>query len=211
MEGKRNFYVGAALYKQFGSDTSLLKLLSGKPTPHLQSMLEGALAALLEQPKIVLQDKQVTKPEAEEMPQSNDAVLEAMRKEWQPLYQRMNYLRHQLDKQEGNGPEATETRKDLAFEILSLEQECMRVWERRDYYQKHGSLPEVQQREVPVPTDPLELGRMVETLKRNIRRNKAQAQKHPDNPTYPALARQYQEQLEKITDQLKSNEGIKKQ
>jgi hypothetical protein len=94
------------------------------------------------------------------MPQSKDPVLQALRNEWQPLYQRMNYLRHELDRvtttaefplyevgnDPGNSPEEISKREPIAFEILELEQQCMRIWARRDHYLQQGKLPEVKER-----------------------------------------------------------------
>lgn len=211
LSGKRNYFVGAILYKQFGTDQEKKKLFEGKPTLHLQQVLEQSLSELLEKPKVVLQPTPVKK-ETEEMPASADAVLEALRAEWLPLYQRMNYLRHELDKWEGNSTEAIKARGPLAFEILNLEQQCMRIWERREYYLKNGTLPEVKpQKTTEIPQDPVELGKKLETLKRNIRRNKAKAKQHPDNPSYPLLVKQHEEELQQIMTQLKTHEGTKKQ
>lgn len=209
LSGTRNFYVGAILYKKFGTDEALKKLLAGKPEPYLQKRLEDALSELLQKPKVVLQQP-VAKQEAEEMPKSEDAILEALRQEWIPLYQRMNYLRHEMDRFEGNDFEIIAKRKPLAIEVLELEQQCMRVWERREYYLKNGKLPEVKEKEESIPEDPIALGKMIETLKRNIRRNKQLAEAHPDKTIYPLKVKQYEEQLQQILSKLKTDEGTKK-
>lgn len=209
LSGTRNFYVGVVLYKQFGIDEDLKKLLAGKPEPYLQKRLEEALAEVLQKPKVVLQIP-VNKKELAEMPKSEDAILEALRREWLPLYQRMNYLRHELDRFEGNDFEIIAKRKPLAIEVLELEQQCMRTWERREYYLKNGKLPEVKEKEDPIPEDPIALGKMIETLKRNIRRNKQLAESHPDNVVYPLKVKQYEEQLQRLLNHIK-NEGTKKQ
>lgn len=205
--GSKNFLVGAILYKQFGQDESLKKLFTGKPDGYMQKRLEEALSALLQQPKVIRQ--QPAKSEAEEMPVSADAVLMAIRNEWTPIYQRMNYLRHELDRYEGNSPEEIAIRKPIAFEILELEQQCMKLWARRDHYLKHGQLPEVKEATIEIPKDPVELGRLIETLKRNIRRNKQAASTNPANTIYPLKIRQYEEQLQHILKNSTGHEGTK--
>jgi hypothetical protein len=197
------------LYKQFGTDEALKKLFQGKPDAYLQKRLEEELSVLMEKPKVVLQSA-VKKGDADEMPKSTDPVLEALRNEWMPLYSRMNYLRHELDRYEGNTEEETAKRQPIAFEILELEQKCMAIWTKRDHYLEHGQLPEVKENEEPLPEDPLQLGREIETTKRNLRRNKQLAEKHPDNAVYPLKVKQYEAKLQRILNKLKGNEGTEK-
>lgn len=206
LSGKKNFHVGTILYKKFGTDEKLKKLFGGKPDAYLEKRLEEELKKLLQKPKIVLQPKVVHKIEAEEMPESKDPVLKALREEWMKPYQRMKYLQHELDRHEGNTPETIATRKLIAFEILQLEQECMRTWDRRRRYLKEAKLPEVKEPgEFVIPSDPFELQRLIDTTKRNIRRNKQLAAKHSDKPQYALLQKQYEEELEAIMK--KVNDG----
>lgn len=197
LSGKRNFIIGAVLYKKFGTDEKLKKLFEGKPDAYMQKRLADELSALLKKPKVVLQSKP-KKSEAEEMPASNDPVLKALRNEWMGYYQRMNYLRHELDKHQWNSSQEIAIREPMAFEILSLEQKCMAIWARRDYYLKEGKLPEVKEKEDPLPENPVELGKKIETVKRNIRRNKELTEKHPDKSQYPQRVIQYEKELERI-------------
>jgi hypothetical protein len=203
LSGKRNYLVGAVLYKQFGSDGLLKKLFEGSRTDHTQQLLEEALSALLQKPKEVLQPA-AKKGDADEMPKSEDPVLEALRNEWLLPYQKMNYLRHELDRYLDNTEDEIAKRKALCDQILELEQQCMKTWTKRDHYMKHGQLPEVKEFQKPIPRDPVELGKAIETAKRNIRRNKAAAEKHPDNPIYPQKAKQYEAELQ---DLLKTTHG----
>jgi hypothetical protein len=196
LSGKKNFHVGAILYKKFGTDEKLKKLFEGKPDPYTQKRLEEALVTLAQKPKVVLQSP--SKTESDEMPASVDPVLSSIRQQWRPIYQRMNYLRHELDKYEGNSPEVIAKREPIAFEILDLEQQCMVIWKRRRHYEQHGSLPDVKPVEAPLPDDPVELGKMIETAKRNIRRNKQYAAEYPNNPSYPQRVKNYEAELERI-------------
>jgi hypothetical protein len=203
LSGKRNFYVGAVLYKQYGIDERLKKLFEAKPDQYSQRRLEEELSALLEKPK--QKPAPVRYGDADEMPISNDPMLKAFREEWLPVYQRMNYLRHELDRYEGNSQEAIAKREPIAFEVLDLEQKCMVIWARRGHYEKNGRLPEVKELEEEIPSDPIELNKLIDATKRNIRRNKQLSEKHPDNAVYPLRYKEYTAKLEAIMK--KVNDG----
>lgn len=209
LSGKRNYLVGAVLYKQLGTDEKLKKLFEGKATEHLQQLLEDSLSALLEKPKVVLQPA-AKKSDADEMPKSADPVLEALRQEWLVPYQKMNYLRHELDRYPDNTDEQIAKRKPICAEILELEQQCMQVWARRDHYLKEGKLPEVKNNELVLPEDPIALGKLIESLKRNVRRNKQLAEKHPGNAVYPHKVKQYEAELHGLLKKMNDGKGTEK-
>jgi hypothetical protein len=93
-------------------------------------------------------------------------------------------------------------RKELAFEILALEQECMRIWAKRDYYLKYGKLPDQQEQKLIVPTDPVELGKKIEAVKRRIRDWKKKSQNNPEDPKAIATYEQYKDQYKILTGEL---------
>ncbi|MGN6293756.1 MAG: hypothetical protein ACTHMV_13515 [Chitinophagaceae bacterium] len=201
LDGTRNYYVGAVLYNQFGNDSQLKKYFSGSKDPVRQQKLEKELTALAGSlpTNPVKADR-----ESSEMPLSADTILEALRNEWQPLYQRINYLRHEIDRYPGEAQEVVKKRLALAREVLELEQQCMNVWDRRDHYLTHGQIDQVKSRG-DLPTDPVKLGQLVETLRRNIRRNKLKAKQNPDKTKYPALVKRDEEILAMILK--KGNDG----
>ena len=196
LAGNRNFLVGAVLYKQFGTDEALKKLFAGKATPHIQKLLEESLLALLNKPKVVLQEPKTS--DAAEMPKSTDPVLEALRNEWLTPYQKMNYLRHELDRYTDNTDEQIAIRRPICAQVLELEQLCLQLWAKRDHYIKNGQLPEAPAQKLAMPTDPMALAKLIDAVKRNIRRNHQLAAKHPDKPVYPQKAAQYEAELQSI-------------
>lgn len=211
LSGNRNFIVGVVLYKKFGTDDKLKKLFDGKPDMYLQTRLSEELTKLQGKPRLIVQPKKKVS-EAGAMPESQDPVLKALRNEWLVPYKRMCYLQSELDRVSSdeyplydinnvNSPEAISNRKTIAFEILELEQQCIVIWKRRNHYEKEGKLPEVKEKKYDIPTDPIELGQKIETLKRNIRRNKERAARHPDKAQYPLLQKQYEEELQYIMKQ----------
>ncbi|MEP7375542.1 MAG: hypothetical protein ABI675_19510 [Chitinophagaceae bacterium] len=203
--GSRNFYIGVVLYNQFCNDARLKKYFEGSPDAIKQKKLEEELTALLQKPNSILHTPLVN-TELDTMPESTDAVLTALRNEWHPLYQRMNYLRHELDKYQGNHPDVIATRKPIAVEILSLEKQCMKIWTRRDHYLDTGGLPEVKPNMEPIPDDPVQLGVSIETLKKNIRRNRKLFNENPDNTKYALKVKEYQAQLDRILKSIKDGE-----
>ncbi len=198
LEGSQNFTVGRLYYKQFGKDKVLFQLFDKGETPFAKQKLAEALKALLTEEK--KEPQKITETvRLSTMPKGNDGITTAIELEWRPLYQRMNFLRHELDKYGTDNSEKTrEACRLICEEILNLEQQCMQCWENLDHYRLHGQLPEVKNVEFVIPTDPLELATLIQTLKRNIRRNKQKAREHIDDATYPALVKKYEEHLKLI-------------
>lgn len=221
LKSKNNFFVGSVLYEKFGTDDKLKSLFSDCTTPddYLKKRLEQELIDLSKKTDLPLisLSKPVQSLATGDMPVSDDAVLKALRNEWLPLYQKMNYLRHELDRvaseefplynadvdQPDNSPMAIAKRKPIAFEILELEQQCMLIWHKRDHYIKSGQLPEAKEKKTELPADPVELGKLIETLKRNVRRNKQKMDQHPDKVVYALKYQQYKAQLDEILEKQK--------
>jgi len=205
LAGRNNFFVGSVLYKVFGNDEKLKTLFSSclQPDDYLKHRLEHELQKLTDKQDALLPSPpKVERGWGVRFPESSDPVLSALRNEWLPLYQRMNYLRYELDRYEENTNEQIVIRKPMAFEILELEQKCMLIWAKRDHYVQHGQLPEVKQKKIDIPSDPILLGKMIETLKKNIRRNKSLMTKHPDNVVYPLKFKNYTQELEKLLSKI---------
>jgi len=169
--GNKNFHVGKVLYETFGPDENVKKLLNTGKSNFTQQLLEKHLLLVLSKPAPA-----PIRSEVALMPESNDSVLKALKAEWMEPYQQMNFKRHALHKfGNTNTNQAINERKQLAFDILELEQQCMLIWEKRDYYLQHGKLPDAKKETAfNIPTDPVELGKTIEATKRRIRdwRNK---------------------------------------
>lgn len=57
--------------------------------------------------------------------------------EWKPLYREAMYRRQSLTEEMSDAE-----RKEIAFEVLNLMDEVQKIWEKKDFLRKHGSLPE---------------------------------------------------------------------
>lgn len=195
LKGPRNFYVGKAIYQTVGNDKHLLEVLNKGKTPIAEELLLKALQKLCAAPAAA------PKPEpmetVDEMPVSADPVVKSIREEWIKPYQEMNYKRHQLDQYKGNDPAMIAKREPLVFQILELEQQCMKAWKKRDYYLQHGKLPDVATKQKELPADPVQLGKYISNLAKNIRRNKQFMKAHPDKPVY---AQKYEEYKQEYLD-----------
>lgn len=134
------------------------------------------------------------------MADSDDHVLKAIKIEWHKPYKKMCYLIAQLDQfGSSNEPTAIHKRKELAADILSLEQSCMQCWAKRDFYLEHGILPGEKSNLIEVPSDPLELATLINRVKKNIRNNRALMLSHPDKPGYAKKYLSYKEQYHQLT------------
>lgn len=169
LSGSKHYTTGCIIYNVYGSDELLKKQLAKGYTEHNQSRLQAAIVAITAQQRLPIYT-----PKADDqfiMPESNDAVLQAFRNEWLPLYKKMNYLVAQTDKYgDDNSIEAVNYRWDCAKQILQLEQQVMKIWARRDKYARTGELDEVKVKDFVVPTEPLKLANTINAHKRYVRR-----------------------------------------
>lgn len=200
LNGRRDFYVGRVMYEVFGLNQSLKALLKKGRTPFAEKEMYKALEALANSGGPVKPPVKPANKDVAVMDDSKDAVLQSLKNEWMPLYQRMNLLRHELDKYgDRNDWEATAWRKPRASEIKELEQQINQLWDKADHYHKHGRLPFVQEKKVDIPTDPVKLGKMIESIKKNIRRNRDRMSKHPERSEFTQRYEDYKKQFKELT------------
>lgn len=201
LKGNRNFIVGKNLYASFGADGALKKLFDQGETVFSKQKLISALEAVLTTPAPAAIQ---TSPEPLKiMPESTDSVLQSIQNGWKEKYSKMNLLRHQLEEfGERNDWEALAKCKTICKEILELEQEVNHLWGQRDEYLAKGKLPGMPESDFVIPDNPVEIGKLIEAVKKGIRRNKKKALENPTNPVYAALVKEYQEKLEKINKKI---------
>lgn len=199
LKGSRNFFVGKTIYKTIGGDVHLKKLLDMGKTAHAEELLYKGIKALLLKPSKEVIKTPASVVEAGEMSDDADLILKSIREEWLVPYQKMNYLRHQLDQYTGDGADAVNRRKNIAFEILDLEQQCMKCWDKRDYYMLNKKLPDVVENTLILPDNAVDLAKMLENIKRNIRRNKIFMQSHPDKPAFAQRYFEYKKNYAEVT------------
>ena len=197
LNGNQNFIVGKVLYSHFGNDRSLRELFDKGETPFAKDMLCKALKTIHE-----FGCRTTKQPEIAQfmpMPAGTDKILQAIEEQWKPLYQHMNFLRHKLDQfEQDNSTPVRETRKENAATILEIERKCNLIWSKRNYYLQHGKLPEEKEEEFTIPEDPLQLAKLIERLKRYVRKHKKNLKENPGNATYAALLTKYENQLQQI-------------
>lgn len=199
LDGNRSFIVGRILYNQYGADEAFKRWLAQGETPDAKKQLELAMQAIVMPAK-----KEIAKNSDvsfSKMPAGDDPVCNAIQEDWKQHYTLMNMLRGKLGGYEDdNSPEAIAECNVLCQKILEEERYINACWEKLRYYQQHGKLPEEKEESFEIPGDPVALAKLIETLKRNVRRNKQKAAAAPANPLYPALVKKYEEQLKQIND-----------
>lgn len=183
LNGKRNFHVGVCIYKAFLKEDALLQLCNKGYTPFAHEQLTKALQQL----KPV--DRRQSSADRENMPEGKDAISAGIHAEWKTLYMRMNYLRHELDKYQGNYKEMIDARYPIAKEIIALEKELQQLWQKRDYYVINGKLPDAKpEEEIEIPTDPVKLTNFVNACIKGVQRNTQSMKKTPAKAsTYAAI------------------------
>ena len=197
LSGNKNFIVGKSLFEMYSTNKAVKALLDKGETAYSHSLLVKELVAINEKGvrpvPVVDKAKAILLP----MPTGGDSVMKSLEAEWKPKYALMNNLRARLD---GYGTDNSETARaacnDLCQQILSLEQECMQIWEKRDYYEKNGRLPDVEDKEIEIPTDPLKLATIIQSCLRQIRRYRATKDK---NSKHAQLYYDYISKYKKIT------------
>jgi hypothetical protein len=187
LNGTRNYIVGISIYKHSSyCKPELLQLFEKGKTAFAERKLLEELQSInngiAEKEKPI----KIIEKETQLMPDSDNEILQALKNEWVPKYQAMNYKRHSLDKYTTNSLEDIEARKILALEILALEQECIQIWDKRDYYEQYGELPFQQKKETEdiIPEDPIELAQFIQRQKSYIRRHRLNVELHPDKPEH---------------------------
>lgn len=178
LQGNRDYNVGVILFNTYGKDDALKKALASGSSAHNQARLLQAIQAIVEVPASL----PVYTPPADhqgEMPDSADSVLQAFRDQWLPLYKQMTYLQGQLDRYgPENSADAKAFRHTTALEILELEQRINKIWQQRAAYAKTGDLVADQPAD-DIPTDPLELAKLIGKTQRYIRRYKQWIKERP--------------------------------
>ena len=204
LDGSKHYSIGRAIYKSLGSDQSLMTMFDLGYSDYNQLRLEKELRAM------VSRDREIEVQEAAEikvmLPTPSDPTLDAMYQAWKPHYMKMNYLRHDLDRYEGQSEVLANIRRPIATEILQLEKKINKMWADSDYYKEHGNLPNIPERTFNRPTDPVELANAINNCGKNIRRSRKRAELNPDHSEYQQLYVNYKDMYKNLT----GNEYVEK-
>jgi hypothetical protein len=201
LNGAKHFAVGRAIYKALGSDAALNDMFSLGYSDYNQLTLERELRAIVEphntrQLPCERDETLEMKPPA---PEIKDPMLEAIYEEWKPQYMKMNYLRHELDQFEGTSEVLANIRRPIATEILMIEKKLTKQWADSDYYKEFGHLPNLPEREFPIPENPVELANLISNCKRNIRRNRQKMEQGEAPTEYMPLVQYWRDYYFKLT------------
>lgn len=202
----RNYDVGVAIYHAHGVDDDLKVMFAQGHSEYRMKRLIEALRAIkdaapalppveTEPEPIVVAVKEEVLPENQVKPEEDP-----YRKEWVPLYQRMNYLRHNL-----RNAKDDEERGVMAHEILDLERQCMRIWYRRDYFLKYKEhLPEVTVEEATI-TDRNELHRQLCNIRSNLAKTRKKLTLNPEDAKLIDRKKRFEAEVKRIETMLNLN------
>lgn len=205
LDSKRNYYAGVALLAPYCTDKKLWAWITEANTPERHKRLVELAQSIIAQPEEV---KAVAKPikdraiiqRVAEMPLSDDPILKALHLEWKAPYSRMKYLQQKLDEYgESNRKEDVAACYDICKEIVELDAQVNQIWAKRDHYLEKGSLPDQDADEFTIPTDPMKLAKLIDSIKKNIRRNRAKMTDEPDNPAHVQRYLLYKDRFKKVT------------
>jgi len=209
----KNYDIGVALYKAHGGDVDLKRMFDQGFSDYRVKRLEKELRIIkksfiadkalsvaavavgikAEPETIVVAVKQKVLPENAIKPEQDP-----YRDEWMPIYQQMNYLRHHL-----RSAETDELRGRMAFEILDLERQCMRIWYRRRYWLKYKEhLPEEYQVQQPT-SDKNEMHRLLCNARANLSKAVSKLSKNPEDSKLIARTDKWKQAVKEIEEKLK--------
>ena len=171
LQGNKNFIVGKNLYDKYGTNKAIKALFDKGETPYALEMMVKELTTINEKGERPITPVNKEKAILLPMPKGSDSVFNSLEAEWRGNYARINFLRIDMDKYGGDNSAMVRAARHISCkEILKLEKECMQIWEKRDYYEKHGRLPDMDEKEVELPTEPLQLATLIQSCLRQIRR-----------------------------------------
>lgn len=208
--GKRGWVAGVALYKLYGSDARLKSALLQGESPFRKQLLANAMSEMVadyeedttgaeiapvqkepEHQAVIVGDKQM-----EEFAVSEKE--DPYRSEWLPPYIEMNNLCARL-----RDMPTKEERGKAAHKILRLEQICISIWERRDYYSRTGlHMPKPETSGLDIVTNPNVLHKKLGNLRSSISKANTEIRKNPMNAKASARLLKYEGERNFIIDQL---------
>ena len=143
INGKRDYKAGLSLYRKYGNDSDLLRVLTGKKDP---KSLERQLLALYKPTQAAAAKPVVTKATPVKRVSVIDQV-KALDEQAKTHWKQMDFCCAQLQQTRN-----AEVRKRfrLAETIVDLDAKCKLLYHDIDHYKLHGKLP---LREAPIAVD----------------------------------------------------------
>lgn len=171
------YYVGVALLATYGSNKGLVEMFDQGPSPYRITQLEKHLRAI-DAPLIITPEDApiIITVEKKELPETQVHAADPFKDIWQPKYAEMQSLCHRLE-----DIATAEERGVAAFRILELEQECIRLWAKRDYFFATGLKVDAEDEQAISVTDKYALMQRLHNLRTYISRTKKKYKATPSS------------------------------
>ena len=191
LKGPKRYDDGATIYLKFGKDPKLKQVFREPESPFKKKLLESTLKAML-QKRVVQEVKQQEKKKVaisnvgwpeKKWPEERDNTLQALYETWKPKFAEMMSLMSRLYDVALAG-QTDEAKKQeagqMAHKILDLDDECDAIYEKRDHYLQHKSLP-AEQPLMELVVDPLKIPLALQNEQRYVRDYKNKLKKELGN------------------------------
>lgn len=173
LNGNRHYATGVALYLQYGKDVKLRNLFNEPiKTAFKEKKLVEVLLQLYSGTVKAVAVKQTTTEKYltthKTWQPGTDAILNALREQWRPLYGLRSNLKARIHDVALAGNTDTVKRQEaaqMAAEIISISKQINKIYAKKSYYEQHGKLPLE-----PVETDGIGDAATAYLLKKNAER-----------------------------------------
>ena len=202
LNGNRDYHTGVVLFAQSGGDTTLVALMAKGATQYTTKRLEKEMLAMVEK---ILRGEENKIPELPnpEIPKSQN-LYAACKVAANKLYKLAMNARAELfalTRVEGwedvNEPNKMQQRAKLALQVVQLYNEASAEYERAEYVQQHGRLPETDDTTGQNEYDLLQDGQVKQALD-NLRKNYNKMVKREQIPERVALQEKHLLNLKKL-------------
>jgi hypothetical protein len=191
----REYQLGVALYNTYGDNEAMKKMFEQGYSEYRQERLVQALAAIkepntisipiIEQPKAaIVSFGKFLMPELK-VEENKDPY----RAQWIPLFNEMKNLGARLS----DAPNDL-VRGAMAHKILTLERQCMALWEKRDYFLTNGRHIPEEETKADVVTDTNKLQKRLNNLRCYITKAKNILADNPEDEKALARLNAYSEE-----------------
>lgn len=221
LNGNQDWTTGCDLVFKYTQDKTLHRVFMEAPTPYKITRLTRILTDLVENgtqkatgAQISTITENAAQPTQKPVPQippakwgdGNDVVLNALVRQWKPLFLEMNDLMsrlHDVAKAGETDPAQKAEAGRMAHRILDLDDQCDAIYLKRDTYINTGALPVETPKPNDLVTDPKKMPQALVNAKKYVRDYRAKLKAEPKNENHAAQLKKWMDRVAYYENQLK--------